>query len=110
MKAWCLAAIALLLAAAPRPAFATCEIKSGDAVRAKGEILSAWLNRRGEPFYMLDMDPQSCDGEITFIRGPGSQLQCQTGQEAVVVGHYEPVTFDFTGSGYLIRAESLSCG
>jgi hypothetical protein len=26
-----------------------------------------------------------------------------------VVGRFEPVWFDFTGSGYFIRAESLTC-
>jgi len=26
-----------------------------------------------------------------------------------VVGRFEPVWFDFTGSGYFISAESLSC-
>jgi len=109
MKPWCLVSMALLLAIVPRPVLAACEIKSGDAVRTKGEIVGAWLDRRGEPIYMLDADPGSCDGEITFVRGTSSQLQCRTGQEAVVVGRYEPVTFDFTGSGYLIRAESLSC-
>jgi len=101
-------ALAALLSAG-RPASAGCEIAPGQAVKAKGWIEDAWLDRKGNPIYVLDADPPSCDREITFIRGPGVTLQCRTGQRAVVVGRYEPVTFDFTGSGYLIRAESLNC-
>ncbi|MGE5202079.1 MAG: hypothetical protein ACM3O6_08430 [Acidobacteriota bacterium] len=97
------------LAAAAKPSLAGCEIKIGQPVRAAGEIVDAWLDRHGNAIYMLDPDPPTCDREITFIRGPSPALQCHGGQHALVVGRYEPVTFDFTGSGYLIRAESLSC-
>lgn len=101
-------ALAVLLSTG-RPASAGCEIAPGQAVKAKGWIEDAWLDRKGNPIYVLDGDPPSCDREITFIRGPGSALLCRKGQRAEIVGRYEPVTFDFTGSGYLIRADRLSC-
>ncbi|HVM79251.1 MAG TPA: hypothetical protein VMU06_09545 [Stellaceae bacterium] len=104
-----LALVLLATAAMRQPAVARCTIVPGEPVTATGWIMDAWFDRHGNAIYVLDADPPSCDGEITFVRGPGAVLQCRSGQEAQVVGRYEPVTFDFTGSGYLIRAESLSC-
>ena len=92
-----------------RAAEARCEIAPGQVVEARGWIVDAWLDRRGNPIYVLDADPPSCDGEITFVRGPSAALECRGGQQAIVSGRYEPVTFDFTGSGYFIRADRLSC-
>ena len=101
--------VAILLGAAP--ALAHCDRQGDQAVRASGEVNDAWLDRRGIAMYLLDSGDLACatEGYQTYVRDPLGKLRCRTGQHMTVVGRFEPVWFDFTGSGYFIRAESLTC-
>ena len=106
--AW-LGAVMLLLGAAP--ALAECERRADATVRATGEVDDAWLDRAGSAMYLLDSGDLACatEGYQTYVRDPLGKLRCRAGQHMTVVGRFEPVWFDFTGSGYFIRAESLTC-
>jgi hypothetical protein len=94
------------------PARAGCE-RSGDrSVRATGAVDDAWIDRAGNAMYLLDSGDPACatEGYESYVRDPSGKLNCRPGQRMTVVGRFEPVWFDFTGSGYFIRAESVSCG
>ena len=101
--------MAIFLGAAP--ALAHCDRQGDHAVRASGEVNDAWLDRRGIATYLLDSGDPACatEGYQTYVRDPLGKLRCRVGQHMTVVGRFEPVWFDFTGSGYFIRAESLTC-
>ena len=103
------AVVFLLLGAAP--ARAACERRADATVQASGEVNDAWLDRAGRAMYLLDSSDPACatEGYQTYVRDPLGKLRCRTGQHMTVVGRFEPVWFDFTGSGYFIRAESLIC-
>ena len=104
----CMAAAAML--AAP-PAFAGCQRHGEQGVSASGEVDDAWLDRAGRAMYLLDSGDLACatEGFQTYVRDPAGKLKCRAGQHMAVVGRLEPVWFDFTGSGYFIRAESVTC-
>ena len=104
----CAAAVVLLAA---RPAFAGCERRGGESVSASGEVNDAWLDRAGRAMYLLDSGDLACatEGFQTYVRDPAGKLKCRAGQHMIVLGRLEPVWFDFTGSGYFIRAESVTC-
>ena len=93
------------------PAFADCERGRDQKVQATGEVDDAWLDRAGRAMYLLDSGDPVCatEGYQTYVRDPLGKLRCRAGQHMTVVGRFEPVWFDFTGSGYFISAESLSC-
>lgn len=93
------------------PAVARCERGGHQSVRATGAVDDAWLDRAGNAMYLLDVGDLTCatEGYQAYVRAPGGELRCKPGQQMTVVGRFEPVWFDFTGSGYFIRAESLSC-
>jgi len=93
------------------PAFAHCERADDQRVRATGEVNDAWLDRVGRAMYLLDSGDTACatEGYQIYVRDPAGGLRCRAGQHMTVVGRFEPVWFDFTGSGYFIRAESLTC-
>ncbi len=103
--------VAVLLGTAP--ALAHCDRQGDQAVGASGEVNDAWLDRRGVAMYLLDSGDLACatEGYQTYVRDrdPLGKLRCRAGQHMTVVGRFEPVWFDFTGSGYFIRAESLTC-
>jgi hypothetical protein len=101
--------LAVLLGAAP--ALAHCDRQGDQAVRASGEVTDAWVDRRGVALYLLDSGDLACatEGYQTYVLDPIGNLRCRAGQQMTVVGRFEPVWFDFTGSGYFIRAESLTC-
>jgi hypothetical protein len=103
------AAVAALLGVAP--ASAECERRGEQAVWASGEVDDAWVDRAGSVMYLLDSGDLTCatEGYQTYVRDPAGKLRCRAGQHMTVVGRFEPVWFDFTGSGYFIRVESLSC-
>jgi hypothetical protein len=105
-----LGAIVLLLLGAA-PARAACERRADATVQASGEVNDAWLDRAGRAMYLLDSGDPVCatEGYQTYVRDPLGKLRYRTGQHMTVVGRFEPVWFDFTGSGYFIRAESLIC-
>lgn len=102
-------AVTVLLGAAP--ALAECERRGDQAVQASGEVDDAWVDRAGRAMYLLDSGDPACatEGFETYVRDPVGKLRCRAGQHMTVVGRFEPVWFDFTGSGYFIRAESVSC-
>jgi hypothetical protein len=93
------------------PAWAGCERGGERAVRATGAVDDAWLDLAGSAMYLLDSGDLSCatEGFQTYVRDPAGNLRCHAGQQMTVVGRFEPVWFDFSGSGYFIRAESLTC-
>ena len=93
------------------PAFAECERGHDQTVRATGEVDDAWLDRAGRAMYLLDSGDPACatEGYQTYVRDPVGKLRCRIGQRMTVVGRFEPVWFDFTGSGYFIQADSVSC-
>jgi hypothetical protein len=93
------------------PAVAECERGRDQAVRATGRVDDAWIDRAGRAMYLLDSGDPDCatEGYQTYVRDPLGKLRCRAGQSMTVAGRFEPVWFDFTGSGYLIRADRLSC-
>ena len=101
----------LALATAPDPAWAGCLRHADQGVEVSGEVDDAWLDRSGRAMYLLDSGDLACatEGFETYVRDPAGKLRCRAGQRMTVVGRLEPVWFDFTGSGYFIRAESLTC-
>ena len=105
-----LASAALLLLTGG-PALAGCERRSDQGVQASGEVDDAWLDRAGRAMYLLDSGDLACatEGFQTYVRDPTGKLTCRAGQHMTVVGRFEPVWFDYTGSGYFIRAESVTC-
>jgi len=102
-------AVVVLLTA--RPALAGCERHGEERVEASGEVDDAWLDRAGRAMYLLDSGDLDCatEGYETYIRDPAGTLRCRAGQHMTVVGRFDPVWFDFSGSGYFIRAETVTC-
>lgn len=92
-------------------AVAGCQRQESQSVSASGEVNDAWLDRAGRAMYLLDSGDLACatEGFQTYVRDPAGKLKCRAGQHMTVVGRLEPVWFDFTGSGYFIRAESVTC-
>jgi hypothetical protein len=103
------AAVAILLTA--RPVFAECTRQGDQGVWASGQVDDAWLDRAGRAMYLLDSGDLTCatEGFQTYVRDATGTLKCRAGQHMTVVGRFEPVWFDYTGSGYFIRAESVTC-
>jgi hypothetical protein len=103
------AVAAVLLAV--KPASAECARDRDQGVRVSGEVDDAWLDRAGRAMYLLDSGDIACatEGFQTYVRDPAGTLKCRAGQHMTVVGRLEPVWFDYTGSGYFIRAESVTC-
>ena len=99
------------MGAANCPAFADCERGRDQTVQATGEVDDAWLDRAGRAMYLLDSGDRACttEGFQTYVRDPLGKLRCRMGQRMTVVGRLEPVWFDFTGSGYFIRADRITC-
>jgi hypothetical protein len=93
------------------PARAACERHGDQRVEASGAVEDAWLDRAGRAMYLLDSGDIGCatEGYQTYVRDPAGKLRCRAGQHMTVVGRLEPVWFDYTGSGYFIHAESVSC-
>jgi hypothetical protein len=93
------------------PALAGCEKRADQTVLASGEVDDAWLDRAGAAMYLLDSGDLTCatEGYQTYVRDPAGKLHCRAGQHMTVTGRFEPVWFDFTGSGYFILAESMTC-
>ncbi|HXP72750.1 MAG TPA: hypothetical protein VN823_01270 [Stellaceae bacterium] len=102
-------AVTVLLRATP--ALAECERRGDQAVQASGEVDDAWVDRAGRAMYLLDSGDPACatEGFDTYVRDPAGKLRCHAGQHMTVVGRFEPVWFDYTGSGYFISAESVTC-
>jgi hypothetical protein len=102
--------LAALLAGSP--ARADCVRGADQSVRATGAVDDAWLDRRGNAMYLLDSGDPACatEGYESYVRDVSGKLQCRAGQQMTVVGRLEPVWFDFTGSGYFISAETVTCG
>ena len=94
-----------------KPALAECERHRDQGVRASGAVDDAWLDRAGRAMYLLDSGDIACatEGYQTYVQDPAGKLKCRAGQHMTVVGRLEPVWFDYTGSGYFIRAESVTC-
>jgi len=89
---------------------AGCAFAPGQAATVAGEVAEAWHDRAGRAFYKVEPDTLPCDGEVSYLLDPRGTLLCRVGQHLEARGTYEPVTFDFTGSGYLVRIEALTCG
>ena len=102
-------AVTVLLGASP--ALAACERRADRTVLASGEVDDAWIDRAGAAMYIIDSGDLACatEGYQTYVRDPLGKVRCRAGQHMTVMGRFEPVWFDFTGSGYFIRAESLTC-
>ena len=100
-----------LVLLASKPALAGCARHGDRGVEASGAVDDAWLDRAGRAMYLLDSGDLACatEGYETYVRDPRGKLQCRAGQHMTVVGRLEPVWFDYTGSGYFIRAESVTC-
>jgi hypothetical protein len=111
MKALLALSFLLTMAPATAPAAAVCDRREGQPVRLTGTVDGAWLDRAGNAVYLLDAGDPSCitDGYESYIEDPGGRLACGVGQHLTVEGRFEPVTYDFTGSGYFIRAERVTC-
>ncbi len=111
MKA--LLALSFLLATvvATAPAAAACDRRDGQPVQLTGIVDGAWLDRAGNAVYLLDVGDPTCitDGYESYIEDPGGRLACGVGQRLTVEGRFAPVTYDFTGSGYFIRAQRITC-
>lgn len=105
----CASAILALLM--PKSAWAGCARHDEQRVEASGTVDDAWLDRAGRAMYLLDSGDLACatEGYETYVRDPAGTLRCRAGQHMTVVGRFEPVWFDYTGSGYFIRAESVTC-
>ncbi len=105
-------AVAVMILLTARPALAGCARHEDQTVEASGEVDDAWLDRAGRAMYLLDSGDLACatEGYETYVRDPAGKLRCRAGQHMTVAGRFEPVWFDFTGSGYFIRAESVTCG
>ena len=105
----CAASLGMLLC--PGPAVAGCERRPDQGVEASGSVDDAWIDRAGRAMYLLDSGDLACatEGFETYVRDPAGKLRCRAGQHMTVVGRLEPVWFDYTGSGYFIHAESVSC-
>ncbi len=101
----------LLLIALSTPASAACDRRDHQPVQLTGAVDSAWLDRAGNAVYILDAGDPTCttDGYEAYVEDPGGKLACAVGQRLSVEGRFEPVTYDYTGSGYFIRAERVSC-
>jgi len=102
---------AVMMLLAVKPASAHCTRYGDQRVEASGRIDDAWLDRAGRAMYLLDTGDLACtsEGYQTYIRDPLGKLRCHAGQQMTVVGRFEPVWFDFRGSGYFIHAESIAC-
>jgi len=106
-----LSAAALVMLLGLGPAMAGCEHRPDQGIEASGAVDDAWIDRAGRAMYLLDSGDLACatEGFETYVRDPAGRLRCRAGQHMTVVGRLEPVWFDYTGSGYFIRAESVSC-
>jgi len=107
-----LALLVLLTAvAAASPAVAACDRREHQPVQLSGPVDGAWLDRAGNAVYIVDAGDPSCttDGYEAYVEDPAGRLACAVGQRLTVAGRFEPVTYDYTGSGYFIRAERISC-
>ncbi len=111
MKALLMFPVMLLVVAASGPAKAACDRRDGQPVQLTGAVDGAWLDRAGNAVYVLDVGDPSCttDGYESYIEDRSGRLACAVGQHLTVVGRFEPVTYDYTGSGYFIRADRVSC-
>lgn len=111
MKALLAFPVMLLMVAAVEPAKAACDRRDGQAVRLTGAVDGAWLDHAGNAVYLLDVGDPSCttDGYESYIEDRSGRLACAVGRRLTVDGHFEPVTYDYTGSGYFIRADSVTC-
>lgn len=104
-------ACAIMIPLTVRTASAGCTRQPDQHVEASGGVDDAWLDRAGRAMYLLDSGDLACatEGFETYVRDPAGTLRCRVGQHMTVVGRFEPVWFDFTGSGYFIRADSVTC-
>ena len=112
VRAFCgIALVAIVVVSAAKPASAGCGPHGDRSVEASGTVDDAWLDRAGRAMYLVDSGDLACatEGFETYVRDPAGKLRCRTGQHITVVGRFEPVWFDFTGSGYFIQAESIAC-
>ncbi len=111
MSSRILCAAALITLLGPWPAMAGCERHPDQGIEASGAVDDAWIDRSGRAMYLLDSGDLACatEGFETYVRDPAGKVRCHAGQHMTVVGRLEPVWFDYTGSGYFIRAESVSC-
>ena len=100
--------LAALAAAAPA---AACDRRAHQPVALTGLVDGAWLDRAGNAVYIVDAGDPSCttDGYEAYVEDPAGRLACAAGQRLTVEGRFEPVTYDYTGSGYFIRADRVSC-
>lgn len=103
--------ILVALAAAAAPASAACDRRDHEPVELTGPVDGAWRDRAGNAVYILDAGDPSCttDGYEAYVEDPSGRLACAVGRRLTVEGHFEPVTYDYTGSGYFIRAERVIC-
>ncbi len=102
---------ALLFLLTARPALAECRRHGDQRVEASGAVDDAWVDRAGRAMYLLDSGDPACatEGFETYVRDPAGKLSCQPGRHMTIAGRFEPVWFDFTGSGYFISADSVTC-
>ena len=113
MRAYCGFAFAgaVMTLLTVNPVSANCTRYGEQGVEASGGVDDAWLDRAGRAMYLLDSGDLACatEGYQTDVRDPVGKLRCRVGQQMTVVGRFEPVWFDFTGTGYFIQAESIAC-
>jgi len=102
------AVLTAMAAAAPA---AACDRRDHQPVELTGPVDGAWLDRAGHAVYIVDAGDPSCttDGYEAYVEDPAGRLACAVGQRLTVEGRFEPVTYDYTGSGYFIRADRVSC-
>jgi hypothetical protein len=108
-RSFAVAAVALFASTAPAVAQAQCNLKPGQAAEIVGDVDEAWVNRAGTALYKVETDELTCDAEVAYLFDPRGILLCRVGQHMKANGTYQPVTFDFTGSGYWVRVESVEC-
>ena len=103
------ATLILLQFATPR-AEAGCDLRPGAAALVAGDVDEAWIDKRtGRALYKVETDELSCDAEVAYLFDPSGRLVCEVGQHMTARGTYQPVAYDFTGSGYWVRISSLDC-
>jgi len=103
------AVTAVLALTASPPAHAGCNLKPGHAAEVAGDVAEAWLARTGVALYKVETDELTCDAEVAYLFDPRGTVLCAVGRHIDVRGTYEPEEFDFTGSGYWVRIESVQC-
>jgi len=110
MRIVLLSAAIFLLGCAFQPAAeAGCNLRPGEAAQVVGDVDEAWIDRTGRALYRVETDELTCDAEVTYLFDPRGTLQCRVGQHMSARGTYQPVAYDFTGSGYWVRIESVQC-